>query len=131
MSLQNEPRWLRADVVRAIHEAQIAEHGGINGIRSPELLDSALARPQLFASFEADADLISIGAMHAIAIARNHPFLDGNKRTAWVVMRSFLELNGVEMTYDAADAVTIMLALAASELDDEAFTQWVRDHAAR
>ena len=126
MSLQNEPRRLRADVVRAIHEAHIAEHGGINGIRSTDLLDSALARPQLFASFEAGADLLSIGAMHAIAIARNHPFLDGNKRTAWVVMRAFLELNDIPLTYEAADAVTIMLALAASELSDEEFVAWVR-----
>jgi death-on-curing protein len=131
MSLQSEPRWLRADIVRTIHEAQIAEHGGIAGVRSEELLDSALARPRTRAAFDDAADLIAIGATYAIAIARNHPFLDGNKRVAWVAMRTFFALNGVTLTFEPAAAVEIMLALAADAIDDDAFTDWVRDHAAR
>ena len=111
MSSQSSWTWLRADVVSAIHEAQLAEHGGLTGVRSPELLGSALARPQTTAAYIADADAISIGAMHAISVARNHPFIDGNKRVAWVAMRAFLRLNGVTLTFDRVEAVNIMLAL--------------------
>ena len=130
MSLQNEPRWLRRDAVRAIHEAQIAEHGGLAGVRSEELLESALARPPTRGSFDESADLIAVGATYAIAIARNHPFVDGNKRVAWVAMRTFFVLNDVQLTFSPAAAVETMLALAANELDDEAFIAWVCDHAA-
>jgi death-on-curing protein len=129
--LPSEPKWLRDDIIRAAHDAQIAEHGGIAGVRSEDLLASARARPNMLASFDADADSPAIGAMYAIAIARNHPFLDGNKRVAWIAMRTFLEINGIGLTYDPIDAVRIMLSLAAGEITDELFTQWVRDHAAR
>ena len=129
MNLQNEPQWIRADVVLAIHEAQISEHGGIAGIRSRELLDSALARPRTLASFDETADLLALGAMCAIAIARNHPFLDGNKRVAWVTMVTFLEINGVSLHFDPMEAVGEMLALASGDHSDEGFTAWVR-HAA-
>jgi death-on-curing protein len=130
MSSPSEPRWPRLDVVRAIHESQLAEHGGIAGVRSEALLDSAVVRRPTRAAFDEGADLIAIGATYAIAIARNHPFLDGNKRVAWVAMRTFFELNRIRLTYAPAEAVTTMLALAASEIDDEAFIEWVR-HAAR
>lgn len=118
--------WLRADVVAAIHEAQLSEHGGLRGIRSPELLDSALERPRQIAAYSPDADAVTVGAMYAIAIARNHPFVDGNKRVAWVAMRTFLQLNGVALRFERADAVTEMIFLAAGERADEQFTSWVR-----
>lgn len=114
-----------------MHEAQLAEHGGLPGVRSPELLESALSRPQTLAAYAPDADAIAIGAMYAIAIARNHPFIDGNKRVAWAAMRTFLVLNAVTLAFERSEAVTEMLALAAGERADGQFTSWVRRHAAR
>ena len=128
MSSLNSPTWLRGDIVLAIHDAQLAEHGGLPGIRSPELLDSALARPMQTATYVSDADAVTIGSTYAISLAHNHPFIDGNKRVAWVAMRTFLALNGIRLTYDRADAVNEMLALAAGERTDEQFTAWVRLH---
>jgi death on curing protein len=124
-------KWLRADTVTAIHDAQLAEHGGMPGVRSPELFESALARPQTTAAYGEDADAATIGSMYAIAIAHNHPFIDGNKRVAWAAMRTFLQLNGVTLAFERAEAVSEMLALAAGERTDEQFTDWVRRHAAR
>ena len=129
--MPSSPKWLRRDIVLAIHDAQLAEHGGLPGIRSADLLDSALARPQTIAAYLADADLVTIGAMYAIAIAHNHPFFDGNKRVAWAAMRSFLQLNEVTLAFDRADAVRAMFSLAAGELTDDAFTGWVRAHSTR
>ena len=126
MSSPSNWQWLRLDVVLAIHEAQLSEHGGPVGIRSTALLESALARPQTYAALTAGCDAAQIGAMYAIAIARNHPFVDGNKRTAWVAMRLFFELNGAGFSYDPIAAVTEMSALAAGERSDDAFIAWVR-----
>jgi death-on-curing protein len=131
VSLPNNWKWLRADIVSAIHDAQLAEHGGLPGVRSPELLDSALARPQTTAAYVEDADATVVGAMYAIAIAHNHPFIDGNKRVAWAAMRTFLQLNGVTLVFERAEAVHEMLALASGERTDEQFTDWVRRHATR
>jgi death-on-curing protein len=114
-----------------MHEAQLAEHGGLPGMRSPELLESALNRPQTLAAYVADTDALAIGAMYAIAIARNHPFIDGNKRVAWAAMRTFLALNAVTLAFERGEAVTEMLALAAGDRTDDQFTDWVRRHAAR
>jgi death-on-curing protein len=122
-------QWLRADLIIAIHDAQLAEHGGTTGIRSLDLLESALARPQATSAYLEGADAIAVGAMYAIAIAHNHPFIDGNKRVAWVAMRTFLELNGVVLIFEPIEAVTEMLALAAGARTDEQFTDWVRRHA--
>jgi death-on-curing protein len=126
VSLPNNWTWLRLDVVLAIHEAQLAEHGGQAGIRSHDLLESALARPESIAGYDANADVVSVGAMYAIGIVRNHPFLDGNKRTGWVAMRTFFALNEIELTFSPAAAVAEVLALAAGERDDATFTAWVR-----
>ncbi len=126
MSSPNSWAWLRLDVVLAIHEAQLAEHGGQTGVRRSDLLESALGRPQTLAAYDAGADGVAIGAMYAVAIVRNHPFPDGNKRTGWVAMRLFLELNGIALTYSPAAAVAEVMALAAGERDDAAFTAWVR-----
>ena len=101
------------------------------GVRSPELLESALARPRTVADYVPDADAVALGAMYAIAIAHNHPFVDGNKRVAWAAMRTFLALNGVTLQFEPIDAVTEMVALAAGERTDDAFTDWVRRHATR
>ena len=108
-----------------MHDEQLAEHGGALGIRDEGLLESALARPLNLASY-GDPDTAELAALCAIAIARNHPFVDGNKRTAYVALESFLELNGCEFPVSDRDAVIAMLALAGGTMSDEEFTVWVR-----
>lgn len=113
-------------VVLAVHDEQVAEHGGASGVRDLGLLESALARPQHAAAYDPDADAASLAAAYAYGIARNHPFVDGNKRTALVVLELFLELNGCTLETDDADCVATMLALAAGELDERALAAWMR-----
>ena len=131
MSSPSRRIWLRSSVVIAIHDEQLAEHGGLPAVRSPELLESALSRPVNTAAYADAADTILIGAMYAIGIAHNHPFIDGNKRVAWAAMNTFLELNGITLVFERADAVTAMLALASGERTDDEFIAWVHAHAAR
>lgn len=119
--------WLSQDLIRAIHDEQLAEHGGSTGLRDPGLLESALARPLNRAGY-GDPDVGELAAVYALAIARNHPFIDGNKRTAFVALEVFLRLNGCVFTVDDAEAVVMMLAMAAGELPDDEFTAWVRMH---
>ena len=117
--------WLSDQLVLAIHDEQLAEHGGSPGLRDPGLLDSALARPLNRAGY-AEPDIAELAAVYALGIARNHPFIDGNKRTAFVVLEVFLRLNGCLLTAGDAEAVVMMLAMAAGELPDDEFTAWVR-----
>jgi death-on-curing protein len=120
-----EPRWLDGAVALALHDRQLAEHGGGGGIRDEGLLESALARPlNLWASGE--PDLASLAAAYAFGVARNHPFVDGNKRTAWVLARLFLALNGVALAYTPEDAIQAMLSLAAGELSEDQMADWFR-----
>ena len=120
--------WVAASVVLAIHEAQLAEHGGIAGIRDEGLLGSALARPQNLKAYGDKPDAASLAPTYAFGIARNHPFLDGNKRTAFVVMELFLNLNGWNLEADDAECITAMEALAAGNLREDSFAGWLRDH---
>ncbi len=109
----------------------MAEHGGLVGIRDENLLASALARPRhIFARNEA-AELATLAAAYGIRLVRKYPFLDGNKRTGLIAVDLFLRLNGSRLTASNAEAVIEILALAGGERDDDAFTTWVRDHAAR
>ena len=119
--------WLSHELVLAIHDEQLAVHGGSPGNRDDGLLQSALARPLNRANYE-EPDIIELAALYAIAIARNHPFIDGNKRTAYVAMETFLILNGCRLPASDAEAVVAMLAMAAAELSDDAFIRWVRDN---
>jgi death-on-curing protein len=123
--------WVLDSIVLAIHDAQLAEHGGIAGIRDEGLLSSALARPRNLEAYGNDVDAASLAAAYAFGVARNHPFLDGNKRTAFVVMELFLYLNGWEFTADDADCISTMLALAAGELGEKAVTTWIRKNIKR
>lgn len=118
-------RWLRLDVVLAIHDAQIAEHGGISGVRDFGLLESALARPENLAAY-GEADVSAFAAAYAFGIARNHPFGDGNKRTAFVAAELFLDLNGYDLIADDASCVMNILRLAAGELGEDQFADWIR-----
>lgn len=123
-----EPQWISSDLALAIHERQLAEHGGQEGIRESHLLESALARPQqLFCYGNPAPDLCALAASYALGIAKNHPFLDGNKRTAFVVYRVFLKWNGVILTAPRMDRYDRMLALAAGELTEEEFAAWLRE----
>lgn len=119
--------WLGRKLILAIHDEQLAQHGGALGVRDDGLLDSALARPLNRAGY-GDPDVAELAAVYAIAIARNHPFLDGNKRTAYVALETFLALNGCAFPVSDADAVVATLAMAAGEMNDEEFTAWVRDN---
>lgn len=118
--------WVAPRIATAIHEEQLAEHGGGVGLRDEGALLSALARPQNLVAY-GDPDAAALAATYAFGIARNHPFVDGNKRTAWVLARLFLALNGIELKFDEAGAVFIMLALAAGELSEEEFAAWLRE----
>ncbi len=120
--------WLTERLVRVIHAEQLAEHGGADGVRDPGLLESAIARPRTHSDYMG-AGIPDLAAIAAIALARNHPFIDGNKRTAYVALELFLELNGYDLTASDAESAVVMLALAAGELEDAEFTDWVRMHA--
>lgn len=117
--------WIDPAVILAVHEEQIAEHGGSAGIRDQGLLESALARPVNLAA-NGKPDHADLAACYGAAIARNHPFLDGNKRTAFVALELFLVLNGRELTASDADAVLAMLAVADGSMRETAFADWVR-----
>lgn len=124
--------WIRLDTVLAIHEAQIAEHGGFVGIRSLEGLEAALERPRQAEAYEQPKpDVPSLAARYAIAITQAHPFVDGNKRVAFVLLELFLELNGFASTASDAEALATMWSLAAGDMDVDAFTSWVRTNAKR
>lgn len=117
--------WLREDVILAIHEEQLAEHGGLAGIRDLGLLQSALARPQNLAAY-GTPDAASVAAAYAFGIARNHPFADGNKRTAALAGLLFLAVNGVAFDIGEAELVVMVLALAAGDMDEDAVAEWFR-----
>lgn len=119
--------WLSRQTVLAIHDEQLAAHGGTIGVRDEGLLESALARSLNRAGY-GDPDIAELAALYAIGIARNHPFVDGNKRTAYVALESFLELNGCEFPVSDRDAVIATLALASGKMSDEEFTAWVRNN---
>ena len=118
-------RWVDPTVVQAVHEAQLAEHGGLDGVRDPGLVESALARPRNLAAY-GDPDAAALAAAYAFGLARNHGFSDGNKRTAWVVARLFLADNGFVLRFDQADAVKLMESLAAGTIEETAVAEWFR-----
>lgn len=119
--------WLAPAVVEAVHAEQLAEHGGAPGTRDAGLLESALARPRHLASY-GDPDIADLAAAYGYGVARNHPFIDGNKRTAFVAVELFLALNGADVTATDADCVLTMLDVAAGSLDEAAFAAWIRSH---
>lgn len=122
-----EPLWLTPDAVADVHSEQLALFGGPDGIRDLGLLESALARPvNRFAYGE--RDLAVLAAAYAFGIARNHPFVDGNKRVSLLTLIIFLRLNGIAFAPSEADAAAIILALAAGEVDEEGLSRWIRDN---
>ena len=119
--------WIDAEDAIAFHDQQIAAHGGATGLRDMGLLQSALARPQMKAQYGSE-DLAELAAAYAYGIARNHPFVDGNKRTALVVMEAFLVMHGLELKGDNPEAVALILTIAAGEITEEQLALWVREN---
>ena len=120
-------RWLDAALIHAVHEEQLAEHGGGGGVRDANLLASALARPEQLSHY-GTPDVADIAASYGFGISRNHPFVDGNKRTAFVAVELFLALNGFDLMASDADCVVNMLDLAVGNLPESAFADWVRQN---
>lgn len=118
-------QWLGEVLVRALHSELLTQHGGAAGVRDGGLLQSALTRPLNVVAY-GDADIAALAASYAFGIARNHPFTDGNKRTAFAAAATFVEVNGYEMIASEPDVVTAMLALAAGELSEEDIAAWFR-----
>jgi death on curing protein len=121
--------WVEKPLALAIHDRQLAEHGGGTGVRDESLLDSALARPQqLFAYGDPPPDLAALAASLAYGIARNHPFVDGNKRTAAVACETFIRLNGAALQADDIELYPVYIALAEGSLAEEELATWLRAH---
>ena len=119
--------WLNAQVMHAVHEEQLAEHGGGSGVRDEGLFESALSRPLNLAAY-GEPDVAALAAAYGYGLARNHPFVDGNKRTAFVAVELFLALNGWDLLADDAQCVLTMLALDAGDLGEDEFAHWLRTH---
>lgn len=119
--------WIESEVLYAIHAEQLAEHGGLEGVRDANAFESALARPEQLAHY-GNPDAADLAAAYGFGIARNHPFTDGNKRTAFVAVELFLVLNGRELNATDAECVTTILHLAAGELTENEFAHWLRQH---
>ena len=121
--------WIDRAVLLAVHDEQLLEHGGAIGTRDIGLFESAIARPRQLAHYETP-DAADLAAAYAFGIARNHPFVDGNKRTAFVAAELFLTLNGLELKADDGECVVTMLAVAAGQMDEATFARWLRAHSA-
>ena len=125
----NDPIWLSSDLIEAVHERQLIEHGGGTGVRDRGRLESALARPQQLHAYGEDVDVVALAASYAFGLSRNHPFVDGNKRTAAVACELFLELNGHQLLAEDSELYPVFMALAAGEMEEEGLLDWLRHHA--
>ncbi len=123
----SEPIWVQRSVVLIAHDEALAAHGGASGVRDTGLLESALARPQNQFAY-GETDVAALAAAYAFGIIRNHPFVDGNKRTAFMTAVLFLERNGLRFTASEVDAALNTLALASSEIGEEEFAAWLREN---
>ncbi len=119
--------WIPLPIILAVHDEQLAEHGGLRGIRDQSLLESALARPEQLAAYSTP-DAAALAAAYGYDIARNHPFSDGNKRSAFVATLLFLRLNGRNLAANDADKVLVMLNVDAGNISEDAFADWIRRH---
>ena len=123
----SEWNWVNRQVLLLLHDESLAEHGGASGLRDAGLLDSALARPLNLALY-AEPDVAGLAASYGVGLAKNHAFVDGNKRAAFLAVGLFLAMNGHRLAATQADATLTVLALAAGELDEAAFADWIRAH---
>lgn len=123
----SEPDWLTVTMIVAIHDEQLSIHGGLAGMRDAALLESALDRPRNKSAYE-QAELPALAAAYGYGIAKNHPFVDGNKRTSLLAIYTFLGINGVDFIVPEADAAAMIFALAAGEVSEESLARWIRDN---
>ena len=128
---KKEPLWIEARDVLAIHDRLLALYGGAAGLRDRGLLKSALARPRQSYTYSETSDVIEMAALYTAGIVRNHPFIDGNKRTGFVIGVLFLELHGFDFKASEADATQAVMALAAGTLDEAGYAAWLRESAKR
>jgi death-on-curing protein len=120
--------WINRDAVFAVHDAQLAQHGGLDGVKDTNLVDSALARPQQLDAYgDPPPDVFDLAAAYDYGIVKNDGFSDGNKRTGWILARLFLADNGVSIQYTAQDAIEVMLGVAAGTISEQKFAQWMRE----
>lgn len=126
-----EPKWIVRRALLLLHSASLAEHGGLEGVRDEGLLESALNRPRNKFSYESEYDIFDLAAAYGFGLAKNHPFHDGNKRIAFLAVGLFLAINGYELVADQMDAIQTMLRLAAGQLTERSFADWLRGHAMR
>jgi death-on-curing protein len=124
--LRREPTWLSAEVVRAIHDDLLLQHGGMPGVRDAGVLESALGRPRFRWAYGEASDLLDCAAAYGFGIAKNHPFNDGNKRTAFQAMYTFLAINGIELTAPEVETVTTMLGVADGRIGEATLGKWLR-----
>lgn len=122
-----EPFWLTRQIIVAMHGEQLAIYGGASGLRDQGMLESALDRPKNKWAYER-AELAELAAAYAYGIARNHPFVDGNKRTSLLALYTFLGVNGVDFEVPEAEAAAMILSLAAGEVSEESLARWIRDN---
>jgi death-on-curing protein len=121
--------WLERQAIELLHAESLADHGGLPGLRDEGLLESALARPRNLHAYEDVTDVPSLAACYGVALAKNHPFNDGNKRIAFIAAVLFAELNGFRVLADQADAAAVMLAVADGHLGQDELATWIREHA--
>jgi len=119
-----EPRWITLEAAILLHEFQIADFGGSDGVRDLGLLDSAMARPRNLFLYEADVPFSRLAASYCFGISRNHPFIDGNKRVAYVVAITFLKKNGHDIVATTTEKIETMLAVASGNMSEEALAEW-------
>lgn len=124
----NEPVWLERRGLLLLHMESLAEHGGTTGIRDEGLLDSALARPRNQFAYDQSADISQLAAACGFGLAKNHAFLDGNKRIAFIATELFLRLNGLRLATEPLDEIRTMLSLASGEITEQEFAAWIRAH---
>jgi death on curing protein len=120
-------RWISKQALVLLHDESLAEHGGASGLRDAGLLESALARPENLAAYT-EPDAAALAASYASGLAQNHPFVDGNKRAAFLAVGLFLYLNGYRLSATQAEATVTVLGLAAGDISEEAFADWLRTH---
>lgn len=126
MPRQRNPRWIDQRALLLLHSETLAEHGGLAGVRDPGLLESALARPRHLHVYEPESDLARLAAAYGFGLARNHPFNDGNKRTAFLAIGLFLQINGRELIADPVEAIAVILGLAEGSLGETKLAEWIR-----
>ena len=130
MSSPNNVIWIDGDVVSAVHEAQIAEHGGHLGVRDPGLFASALDRPRNAVVYS-DPGIEELAALYALGVIQNHPFVDGNKRVGAVLLELFLDLNGYDLSASDEEMLSVILGVAAGKVAHEQLTDWIRENSVR